>query len=59
MTGLSKKTCVVRFLDYGNFEEVLQDDCLPVTEVRLDLYQLILKFDFELKLNSFSTDLRE
>uniref|UniRef100_A0A0A9W9G3 Tudor domain-containing protein 3 n=1 Tax=Lygus hesperus TaxID=30085 RepID=A0A0A9W9G3_LYGHE len=32
VTGVSKKTCVVRFLDYGNFEEVLQDDCIPITE---------------------------
>jgi len=32
VTGLSKKTCVVKFLEYGNFEEVLQDDCLPLTE---------------------------
>lgn len=35
VTGLSKKTCVVRFLEYGNFEEVLQDDCIPATEVRI------------------------
>ncbi|XP_075212664.1 tudor domain-containing protein 3-like isoform X2 [Lycorma delicatula] len=32
VTGLSKKTCVVRFLEYGNFEEVLQDDCIPIAE---------------------------
>uniref|UniRef100_T1HAC5 Survival of motor neuron-related-splicing factor 30 n=1 Tax=Rhodnius prolixus TaxID=13249 RepID=T1HAC5_RHOPR len=32
VTGISKKTCVVRFLHYGNFEEVLQDDCIPVAE---------------------------
>ncbi|KAK9509010.1 hypothetical protein O3M35_006426 [Rhynocoris fuscipes] len=32
VTGISKKTCVVRFLHYGNFEEVLQDDCIPITE---------------------------
>ncbi|XP_054268822.1 tudor domain-containing protein 3 [Macrosteles quadrilineatus] len=32
VTGLSKKTCVVKFLEYGNFEEVLQADCIPATE---------------------------
>uniref|UniRef100_A0A1B6DJ63 Tudor domain-containing protein 3 n=1 Tax=Clastoptera arizonana TaxID=38151 RepID=A0A1B6DJ63_9HEMI len=32
VTGLSKKTCVVRFLEYGNFEEVLQDDCIPLSD---------------------------
>uniref|UniRef100_A0A1B6GAC8 Survival of motor neuron-related-splicing factor 30 n=1 Tax=Cuerna arida TaxID=1464854 RepID=A0A1B6GAC8_9HEMI len=32
VTGVSKKTCVIRFLEYGNFEEVLQDDCIPATE---------------------------
>ncbi|CAH1391535.1 unnamed protein product [Nezara viridula] len=36
VTGISKKTCVVRFLEYGNFEEVLQDDCLPITEEPLE-----------------------
>ncbi|XP_039278522.1 tudor domain-containing protein 3 isoform X2 [Nilaparvata lugens] len=32
VTGLSKNTCVVKFLEYGNYEEVLQDDCLPLSE---------------------------
>ncbi|XP_059622315.1 tudor domain-containing protein 3 [Phlebotomus argentipes] len=31
VTGVTEKTCVVAFLDYGNYEEVLKDDCLPVT----------------------------
>ncbi|RZF42134.1 hypothetical protein LSTR_LSTR013643 [Laodelphax striatellus] len=35
VTGLSKNTCVVKFLDYGNYEEVLQDDCIPLLEFRL------------------------
>lgn len=32
MTDLSKTTCVVRFRDFDNYEEVLQTDCFPVTE---------------------------
>ncbi|KAJ9597478.1 hypothetical protein L9F63_011663, partial [Diploptera punctata] len=33
VTGVSERTCVVRFIEYGNFEEVLQDDCIPFTEL--------------------------
>ncbi|PNF29887.1 hypothetical protein B7P43_G09446 [Cryptotermes secundus] len=32
VTGVSERTCVVRFVEYGNYEEVLQDDCIPFTE---------------------------
>jgi hypothetical protein len=32
VTGVSAKTVVVRFLEYGNFEEVLHEDCIPITE---------------------------
>uniref|UniRef100_A0A1B0C7Z4 Survival of motor neuron-related-splicing factor 30 n=1 Tax=Lutzomyia longipalpis TaxID=7200 RepID=A0A1B0C7Z4_LUTLO len=31
VTGITEKTCVVMFLEYGNYEEVLKDDCLPLT----------------------------
>ncbi|XP_065158106.1 tudor domain-containing protein 3 [Atheta coriaria] len=31
ITGLTPKTCVVRFNEYGNMEEVLLEDCLPVS----------------------------
>lgn len=30
VTGASESTNVVRFLDYGNYEEVLKVDCLPM-----------------------------
>lgn len=30
VTGASENTNVVRFLDYGNYEEVLKVDCLPM-----------------------------
>ncbi|XP_069677704.1 tudor domain-containing protein 3-like isoform X2 [Periplaneta americana] len=33
VTGVSERTCVVRFIEYGNYEEVLQDDCIPFTEI--------------------------
>ncbi|KAK6617976.1 hypothetical protein RUM44_002418 [Polyplax serrata] len=32
VTAVSDNTCVVRFTDYGNYEEVLQDHCIPITE---------------------------
>ncbi|XP_046995133.1 tudor domain-containing protein 3 [Schistocerca americana] len=32
VTGVSDRTCVVRFVEYGNYEEVLQDDCIPITD---------------------------
>ncbi|KAL0268466.1 UNVERIFIED_CONTAM: hypothetical protein PYX00_010399 [Menopon gallinae] len=32
VTGVSENTCVVKFTDYGNYEEVLQDHCYPITE---------------------------
>lgn len=31
ITGVSGRTCVVHFMEYGNFEEVAKDDCLPIT----------------------------
>lgn len=30
--AVTDKTCVVHFLDYGNLEEVLHTDCLPLTD---------------------------
>lgn len=30
ITDVTEKTNVVRFVDYGNFEEVLKHDCLPL-----------------------------
>ncbi|XP_037933028.1 tudor domain-containing protein 3 [Teleopsis dalmanni] len=33
ITAVSNKTCVVFFLGYGNHEEVLKSDCLPITDV--------------------------
>lgn len=31
ITGLAGRTCVVHFMEYNNYEEVLKDDCLPIT----------------------------
>lgn len=31
ITGIAGRTCVVHFMEYSNFEEVLKDDCLPIT----------------------------
>jgi hypothetical protein len=42
VTGVSERTCVVRFVEYGNYEEVLQDDCIPFTEVRYDVFAVLL-----------------
>ncbi|XP_017783114.1 PREDICTED: tudor domain-containing protein 3 [Nicrophorus vespilloides] len=36
VTGLTQKTCVVQFNDYGNMEEVLHADCIPITDVEQD-----------------------
>jgi len=30
VTAVSASTCVVQFTEYGNFEEVLHDDCVPI-----------------------------
>lgn len=30
VTAVTDRTCVVRFNDYGNYEEILKQDCLPV-----------------------------
>lgn len=30
--AVTDKTCVVHFMEYGNFEEVLHTDCLPLTD---------------------------
>ncbi|XP_031622509.1 tudor domain-containing protein 3 [Contarinia nasturtii] len=30
--AVTEKTCVVHFPEYGNFEEVLHTDCLPITD---------------------------
>lgn len=37
ITGMSNKTCVVQFMEYGNFEEVLLTDCIPITEANIKL----------------------
>jgi hypothetical protein len=29
-------------VEYGNYEEVLQDDCIPFTEVRYEVLALLL-----------------
>lgn len=33
MTGIAARTLVVRFTEYGNHEEVLKQDTVPVTKV--------------------------
>lgn len=30
--AVTEKTCVVHFFEYGNFEEILHGDCLPITD---------------------------
>ncbi|XP_015593361.1 tudor domain-containing protein 3 isoform X2 [Cephus cinctus] len=32
VTAVSERTCVVQFKDFNNYEEVLQVDCIPITE---------------------------
>ncbi|XP_015187907.1 PREDICTED: tudor domain-containing protein 3 [Polistes dominula] len=32
VTAVSEKTCVVQFKGFENYEEVLQEDCIPITE---------------------------
>ncbi|KAK0167340.1 hypothetical protein PV327_004750 [Microctonus hyperodae] len=32
VTAVSTRTCVVQFKDFNNYEEVLQVDCIPITE---------------------------
>ncbi|KAF7994962.1 hypothetical protein HCN44_004434 [Aphidius gifuensis] len=32
VSAVSSKTCVVQFKEFGNYEEVLQIDCMPITE---------------------------
>lgn len=34
---MSDKTCVVQFMEYGNFEEVLLSDCVPITEGNIQM----------------------
>lgn len=34
---MSDKTCVVQFLEYGNYEEVLLTDCVPITEANIQM----------------------
>jgi len=31
IAGMTERTCVVQFNDYGNMEEVLHEDCIPVS----------------------------
>lgn len=35
VTAVTNKTCVVQFNDYGNYEEVLKRDCLPIKVVQI------------------------
>ncbi|KAJ6645522.1 Tudor domain-containing protein 3, partial [Pseudolycoriella hygida] len=35
ITAVSNKTCVVQFMEYGNFEEVFLNDCLPFNEATI------------------------
>ncbi|XP_055384233.1 tudor domain-containing protein 3 [Condylostylus longicornis] len=35
ITGISDKTCVVFYLGYGNHEEVLKTDCLPISDAQI------------------------
>lgn len=32
INAVTEKTCVVHFLEYGNFEEVVLSDCIPITD---------------------------
>lgn len=32
INAVTDKTCVVHFLDYGNYEEVILSDCLPIND---------------------------
>lgn len=32
INAVTDKTCVVHFLDYGNYEEVVLSDCIPITD---------------------------
>lgn len=32
VTAVSERTCVVQFKGFENYEEVLQVDCIPITE---------------------------
>lgn len=32
---MGNKTCVVQFMEYGNFEEVLLSDCLPINDANI------------------------
>ncbi|KAL6426423.1 hypothetical protein ACFW04_009123 [Cataglyphis niger] len=32
VTGVSERTCVVQFKEFENYEEVLQVDCIPITD---------------------------
>lgn len=36
VTGVTNRTCMVEFLEYGNFEEVLHCDCIPITSDKDD-----------------------
>lgn len=52
ITGVSECTCVVEFLEYGNFEEVLLSDCVPITEMNI---QLVNQYNASLCYNAMQT----
>lgn len=37
ISGIAEKTCVVKFLEYENYEELLLSDCLPITNENIEL----------------------
>ena len=34
---MSDKTCVVQFMEYGNYEELLLTDCVPITDANIQV----------------------
>lgn len=40
ITAVTEKTCVVQFIDYGNYEEVLKQDCLQIQGLYIICMQL-------------------
>ncbi|XP_014214829.1 tudor domain-containing protein 3 [Copidosoma floridanum] len=40
VTAVSKTTCVVQFKDFHNYEEVLQLDCIPITDDNVQMPSL-------------------
>lgn len=46
---MSDKTCVVQFMEYGNYEEVLLTDCVPITDANI---QMINQYNTNLALQN-------